>query len=114
MRFLVYETSWVRNLQYDIEGIFKTCEDVDPLKDLQDWLNYNKRIDVDSQLKLENFIASDNGSSNPTTPGGSSRARSASTLAESEVYVFIPYSDLVPTSSAPVPPEPARPLPTHM
>lgn len=43
MRFLVYQTSFIRNVQYDIEGIFKTCEDVDPLKDLQEWLSEQKR-----------------------------------------------------------------------
>ncbi|CAD7932637.1 unnamed protein product [Amoebophrya sp. A25] len=38
MRLLVYNTSCIRNVQYDIEGIFKSCEDVDSVKDVQNFI----------------------------------------------------------------------------
>mmetsp|Transcript_30770 Transcript_30770/g.70563 ORF Transcript_30770/g.70563 Transcript_30770/m.70563 type:complete len:581 (-) Transcript_30770:234-1976(-) len=41
-RIVVYETSWLRNLQYDLDPIIKTVEDNDPEEELQAYIRANK------------------------------------------------------------------------
>lgn len=42
MKLAVYETSWLRNLQYDLEATVKASESADPYKDLQDFIQQNQ------------------------------------------------------------------------
>ncbi|CAE7513543.1 unnamed protein product [Symbiodinium necroappetens] len=37
-KLAVYETSWLRNMQYDLEGAAKDAEDFDAVKELQDFI----------------------------------------------------------------------------
>jgi len=45
MKLAVYETSWLRNLQYDIDATVKAAETSDPVKDLQDFIRKNQAED---------------------------------------------------------------------
>lgn len=38
MKLAVYETSWLRNLQYDLDAMIKATEGSDPKKDVQDFI----------------------------------------------------------------------------
>eukprot|EP00392_Amoebophrya_sp_AT5.2_P013157 g13270.t1 len=79
MRLLVYETSWARNLQYDIEGIFKTCEDVDPSGDLQALIK--RKMSANNSRS-----SSPGGGSRPTTEDDHARsAFDVRTASESEL-----------------------------
>merc|ERR1711963_203008 len=42
MKLAVYETSWLRNLQYDLEATVKAAEKADVCKDLQSFIENNK------------------------------------------------------------------------
>jgi len=37
-KLAVYETSWLRNMQYDLEGVAKASEDCDPVQELQNFI----------------------------------------------------------------------------
>eukprot|EP00443_Scrippsiella_acuminata_P068978 CAMPEP_0115417242 /NCGR_PEP_ID=MMETSP0271-20121206/24024_1 /TAXON_ID=71861 /ORGANISM="Scrippsiella trochoidea, Strain CCMP3099" /LENGTH=730 /DNA_ID=CAMNT_0002841625 /DNA_START=44 /DNA_END=2233 /DNA_ORIENTATION=- len=41
MKLAVYETSWLRNLQYDLEAVVKISEDADACKDLQAFIQHH-------------------------------------------------------------------------
>jgi len=55
MKLAVYEMSWLRNLQYDLEGTVKAGEGADPIQDLQNFIRENQS----TEKKAE-----------PTTPAG--------------------------------------------
>jgi len=45
MKLAVYDTSWLRNLQYDIDAAVKATENSDPAKDLQEFIKKHKDED---------------------------------------------------------------------
>jgi len=49
MKLAVYETSWLRNLQYDIEATVKAAEVANPSKDLQDFIQRHKAEEQQSR-----------------------------------------------------------------
>jgi len=62
-KMAVYEVSWLRNMQYDIEATAKSSEDADPEKDLQTFLRDNwkakgKRPPVEPASSKPVFLAS--------------------------------------------------------
>mmetsp|Transcript_32925 Transcript_32925/g.102083 ORF Transcript_32925/g.102083 Transcript_32925/m.102083 type:complete len:489 (-) Transcript_32925:55-1521(-) len=60
MKLAVYETSWLRNLQYDLEATVKAAEGADPYRDLQDFIRQHRsqtlRTEANKQLLAQPFF----------------------------------------------------------
>lgn len=95
MRFLVYLTSWIRNLQYDIESTFKLCEDVTP--GIEDFVERSLRATTGSPPKTGEDTNSKEalGSKSPNASLELAPYRGSSTSASSTASFFIPYDKLV-------------------
>lgn len=54
MKSVVYEVSYIRNLQYDIERIAKKLESFEPAKDIE-----NFKVSLPKEVKKRRFNATD-------------------------------------------------------
>ncbi|CAD7957218.1 unnamed protein product [Amoebophrya sp. A120] len=91
MKLMVYETSYVRNLQYDIETIFKCCEDVNPAGDLQKFIKDQHDREKNNNIKTGQTLHPSSPSSAPSAtvnPG-------AYLAATKRDFRFVPYRALV-------------------
>mmetsp|Transcript_34147 Transcript_34147/g.107005 ORF Transcript_34147/g.107005 Transcript_34147/m.107005 type:complete len:771 (+) Transcript_34147:3-2315(+) len=53
MKLAVYETSWLRNLQYDLEATVQASEGADPYTDLQDFIRQHRSQKVRQEAKTQ-------------------------------------------------------------
>lgn len=51
MKLAVFEASWLRNLQYDLQATFKASEAADPYRDLQDFIRQHRSQTEKREIK---------------------------------------------------------------